>query len=128
MVDFISENETIEESEETRIAFGATEDGFKAIQYLVEDKKWFEGERDAFRVALAYGAAKKITPTVGGKYKTKWNIGTLEQSGRIRTLLIEAGFTKNPYTLVNAIGDASLREIYEKAKAGHTLSSILFDS
>ena len=128
MVDFIPENETIEESEETRTNFGATEDGFKAIQYLVEDKKWFEGERDAFRAALAYGAAKKITPTVGGRYKTKWNIGTLEQSGRIRTLLIEAGFTKDHYTLVNAIGDAALREIYEKAKAGYTLSSILFDS
>ena len=128
MVDFIPENESIEESEETRTNFGATEEGFKAIQYLVEDKKWFEGERDAFRAALAYGAAKKITPTVGGKYKTKWNIGTLEQSGRIRTLLIEAGFTKDPYTLVNAIGDAALREIYEKAKAGYTLSSILFDS
>lgn len=128
MVDFTPENESIEESEETRTNFGATEDGFKAIQYLVEDKKWFEGERDAFRAALAYGAAKKITPTVGGRYKTKWNIGTLEQSGRIRTLLIEAGYTKDPYTLVNAIGDAALREIYEKAKAGYTLSSILFDS
>ena len=128
MAEFISENEIIEESEETRTNFGATEEGFKAIQYLVEDKKWFEGERDAFRAALAYGVAKKITPTVGGKYKTKWNIGTLEQSGRIRTLLIEAGFTKDPYTLVNAIGDAALREIYEKAKAGYTLSSILFDS
>jgi len=128
MVDFNSENENSNDSEETRTNFGATEDGFKAIQYLVEDKKWFEGERDAFRAALAYGAARRITPTVGGKYKTKWNIGTLEQSGRIRTLLIEAGFTKDPYTLVNAIGDAALREIYEKAKAGYTLSSILFDS
>jgi hypothetical protein len=128
MADFIIGNESIDESEETRTNFGATEEGFRAIQYLVEDKKWFEGERDAFRAALAYGAAKKITPTVGGKYKTKWNIGTLEQSGRIRTLLIEAGFTKDPYTLVNAIGDAALREIYEKAKAGYTLSSILFDS
>ena len=128
MVDFNLENENTDESEETRTNFGASEDGNKAIQYLVEDKKWFEGERDAFRAALAYGAAKKITPTVGGKYKTKWNIGTLEQSGRIRTLLIEAGFTKDPYTLVNAIGDAALREIYEKAKAGYTLSSILFDS
>ena len=128
MVDFNSENENSNDSEETRTNFGATEDGFRAIQYLVEDKKWFEGERDAFRAALAYGAARRITPTVGGKYKTKWNIGTLEQSGRIRTLLIEAGFTKDPYTLVNAIGDAALREIYEKAKAGYTLSSILFDS
>ena len=128
MVDFIPENESIEESEETRTNFGATEDGFKAIQYLVEDKKWFDDERAAFRAALAYGAAKRITPTVGGKYKSKWNIGTLEQAGRIRTLLIEAGFTKDPYTLVNAIGDAALREIYDKAKAGYTLSSIFFDN
>ena len=60
--------------------------------------------------------------------KTKWNIGTLEQEGRIRTLLIEAGFTKDPYTLVNAIGDAALRVMYEKAKNGHTLSSTLFDN
>lgn len=128
MVDFNSENESMDESEETRTNFGASEDGNKAIQYLVEDKKWFEDERAAFRAALAYGAAKKITPTVGGKYKSKWNIGTLEQAGRIRTLLIEAGFTKDPYTLVNAIGDAALREIYDKAKAGYTLSSIFFDN
>lgn len=128
MVDFISENENTQESEETRTNFGATEDGFKAIQYLVSEKGWFQDERAAFRSALAYGAARKISPTVGGKYKNKWNIGTLEQAGRIRTLLIEAGFTKDPYTLVNAIGDAALREIYDKAKAGYTLSSILFDN
>ena len=127
MVEFNLENENTDESEETRTNFGASEDGNKAIQYLVEDRKWFEDERAAFRAALAYGAAKGITPTVGGKYKSKWNIGTLEQAGRIRTLLIEAGFTKDPYTLVNAIGDAALREIYDKAKAGYTLSSIFFD-
>ena len=63
-----------------------------------------------------------------GKYHPKWNIGTLEQAGRIRTLLIEAGYTKDPYTLVNAIGDAALRDMYQKAKAGHSLSSVLFDN
>lgn len=128
MVDFNSDIDGSNESEETRSVFGASEDGNKAIQYLVTEKGWFQDERAAFRAALAYGAAKKISPTVGGKYKSKWNIGTLEQSGKIRTLLIEAGFTKDPYTLVNAIGDAALREIYEKAKAGYTLSSILFDN
>jgi len=128
MVDFNTDNESTIESEETRSVFGASDDGNKAIQYLVSEKGWFQDERAAFRAALAYGAAKKISPTVGGKYKSKWNIGTLEQAGRIRTLLIEAGFTKDPYTLVNAIGDAALREIYEKAKAGYTLSSILFDN
>ena len=116
------------EIEETRSVFGASEEGNKAIQYLVNDKKWFEDERAAFRVALAYGAARKLTPTVGEKYKSKWNIGTLEQDGRIRTLLMEAGFTKDPYTLVNALGDAALREIFEKAKAGYSLSSIMFDN
>jgi len=128
MVDFISENENAQESEETRTVFGASEDGFKMLEYLVSEKGWFQNETAAFRAALAYGAAKKISPTVGGKYKSKWNIGTLEQAGRIRTLLIEAGFTKDPYTLVNPIGDAALREIYEKAKAGYTLSSIFFDN
>ena len=128
MVDFDSENESRTEPEETRTTFGASEDGFRAIQYLVEDRGWFEDERSAFRAALAYGAARQITPTVGSKYTPKWNIGTLEQAGRIRTLLIEAGFTKDPYTLVNSIGDAALREIYEKAKAGYTLSSIFFDN
>jgi len=128
MVDFNTDNESTVDSEETRSVFGASDDGNKAIQYLVSEKGWFQDERAAFRAALAYGAAKKISPTVGGKYKSKWNIGTLEQAGRIRTLLIEAGFTKDPYTLVNAIGDAALREIYEKAKAGYTLSSILFDN
>lgn len=121
-------NENISEPEETRSVFGASEEGNTAIQYLINEKGWFKDERDAFRVALAYGAARKIQPTTGGKYKSKWNIGTLEQEGKIRTLLIEAGFTKDPYTLVNAIGDAALREIYEKAKAGHTLSSVLFDT
>lgn len=128
MVESNLDDEFIIGTEETRTVFGASEDGNKAIQYLVGEKGWFHDERAAFRVALAYGAAKKISPTIGGKYKSKFNIGTLEQSGRIRTLLIEAGFTKDPYTLVNAIGDAALREIYEKAKAGYTLSSILFDS
>jgi hypothetical protein len=128
MVDSNTGNESNIELEETRVNFGASEDGRKAIEYLVNEKNWFQDERTAFRAALAYGAAKKIKPTEGGKYKPKWNIGTLEQAGRIRTLLIEAGFTKDPYTLVNAIGDAALREIYEKAKAGHTLSSILFDN
>ena len=128
MVDFNQENDGASESEETRSVFGASEDGNKAINYLVTEKGWFQDERAAFRAALAYGAAKKISPTVGGKYKSKWNIGTLEQAGKIRTLLIEAGYTKDPYTLVNAIGDAALREIYDKAKAGYTLSSILFDN
>ena len=128
MVDSSSDNHDMTESEETRSDFGASEEGNRAIQYLVEEKGWFQDERAAFRAALAYGASKKIEPTVGGKYKSKWNIGTLEQAGRIRTLLIESGFTKDPYTLVNAIGDAALREMYEKAKAGYTLSSILFDS
>ncbi len=123
-----SENVNSNELEATRTTFGASEDGFKAIEYLVKDKGWFKGEVEAFRTAIAYGAATKIAPTVGGKYKTKWNIGTLEQDGRIRTLLIEAGFTKDPYTLVNAIGDAALRVMYEKAKNGHTLSSTLFDN
>jgi hypothetical protein len=127
MADLNAGLENASESEETRSVFGASEEGNRAIQYLVDEKKWFEDERAAFRAALAYGAAKKIEPTVGEKYKSKWNIGTLEQAGRIRTLLIEAGFTKDPYTLVNAIGDAALKEIYEKAKSGYTLSSILFD-
>ena len=113
-------------TEETRSVFGATEEGNRAIQYLVNEKKWFEDEKACFRTALAYGASKGLTPTVGGKYKSKWNIGTLEQNGRIRTILIEAGFTKDPYTLVNALGDAALRDMYEKAKTGHSLSSILF--
>ena len=128
MVESSSENHEMTESEETRSVFGASEEGNRAIQYLVEERGWFQDERAAFRAALAYGASKNIEPTVGGKYKSKWNIGTLEQAGRIRTLLIESGFTKDPYTLVNAIGDAALREMYEKAKAGYTLSSILFDS
>ena len=128
MAEYNSDVDGLNESEETRSVFGASEDGNKAIQYLVTEKGWFQDERAAFRAALAYGAAKKISPTVGGKYKSKWNIGTLEQSGKIRTLLIEAGFTKDPYTLVNALGDAALREIYEKAKSGYTLSSILFDN
>jgi hypothetical protein len=126
MTDFVSETPN-SESEETRTNFGASEEGNRAIQYFVSEKGWFSNETAAFRAALAYGAARKIEPTVGGKYKTKWNIGTLEQAGRIRTLLVESGFTKDPYTLVNAIGDAALREMYEKARAGHTLSSILFD-
>ncbi len=128
MVDSSSNNLNMKESEETRSVFGASEEGNRAIQYLVEEKGWFQDERAAFRAALAYGASKKIEPTEGGKYKSKWNIGTLEQAGRIRTILIESGFTKDPYTLVNAIGDAALREIYEKAKAGYTLSSIFFDN
>jgi hypothetical protein len=127
MSDSSSNDLNMTESEETRSVFGASEEGNRAIQYLVEEKKWFMDERAAFRAALAYGASRKIEPTVGGKYKSKWNIGTLEQAGRIRTILIESGFTKDPYTLVNALGDAALREMYEKAKAGHTLSSILFD-
>lgn len=128
MVETNPHNEEISESEVTRKVFGATEDGFKAIDYLVDEKGWFDNEYTAFRVALAYGASRKIVPTIGGKYTSKWNIGTLEQEGRIRTLLIEAGFIKDPYTLVNAIGDAALREIYDKAKAGYALSSILFDN
>ena len=128
MVDSNSKDEIENGPEETRTVFGASEDGFKAIEYLVKDKGWFEEERAAFRAALAYGASRKISPTQGGKYKPKWNIGTLEQAGRIRTLLIEAGYTKDPYTLVNAIGDAALRDMYQKAKAGHSLSSVLFDN
>lgn len=128
MVDFNSEDESQTDSEETRINFGASEEGNRAIQYLVVDKGWFKKEQEAFRTALAYGAARKIEPTIGGRYITKWNIGSLEQGGKIRTLLIEAGFTKDPYTLVNAIGDAALREMYVKAKAGYSLSSILFDN
>lgn len=115
------------ETEQTRIVFGASEDGFEAIDYLVEEKKWFVDERTAFRTALAYAAAKKLVPSSGVKYTSKWNIGTLEQSGRIRALLIESGYTKDPYTQVNALGDAGLKEIYAKARAGYTLSSILFD-
>lgn len=127
MTVFDADRQDINQSEETRSVFGASEEGNRAIQFLVTEKEWFVDERAAFRAALAYGAARKIQPTVGGKYKSKWNIGTLEQEGKIRTLLVEAGFTKDPYTLVNAIGDAALKEMYEKAKAGYTLSSILFD-
>ena len=115
------------EPEETRTVFGASEEGFEAINYLVEEKKWFIDERTAFRTALAYAASKKLNPSSGVRYKSKWNIGTLEQAGRIRPLLIEAGYSKDPYTHVNALGDAGLKEIYVKAKAGYTLSSILFD-
>ena len=127
MNDFNAIND-LDETEETRSVFGASEEGNKAIQYLVNEKKWFEDEKAAFRVALAYGAARKLSPTVGEKYKSKWNIGTLEQDGRIRTLLLEAGFTKDPYKIVNALGDAALREIFERAKAGYSLSSIIFDN
>ena len=122
-----NESNAEEQAEETRTVFGASEDGFEAINYLVEEKKWFVDERTAFRTALAYAAARNLNPSSGVKYKSKWNIGTLEQSGRIRALLIEAGYTKDPYTFVNALGDAGLKEIYSKARAGYTLSSILFD-
>lgn len=120
----ISENE---QAEETRTVFGASEDGFEAINYLVEEKKWFVDERTAFRTALAYAVARKLNPSSGVKYKSKWNIGTLEQSGRIELLLIEAGYSKDPYTFVNALGDAGLKELHIKARRGYTLSSILFD-
>jgi hypothetical protein len=124
----VSDSQPIQDVEATRTNFGATEEGFAAIEYLVSEKGWFDSEYAAFRTALAYGAAKKIEPTVGGKYKTKWNIGTLEEDGRIRTILVEAGYTKDPYLQVNGLGDAALKEIYRKAKAGYTLSSILFDN
>lgn len=114
------------EEEETRSVFGATEEGNRAIEYLVKEKAWFDDERAAFRVAIAYGLAKGIQPTVGGRYKSKWNIGTLEQNGRIRALLIQAGYGKDPYTYVNAIGDAALREMFDRAKSGYSLSNLLF--
>ena len=62
MVDSNSKDEIENGPEETRTVFGASEDGFKAIEYLVKDKGWFEEERAAFRAALAYGASRKISP------------------------------------------------------------------
>lgn len=121
-----SEIESLED-EVTRTNFGASEKGNEAIQYLLKEKEWFTDERAVFRAAIAYGAARKLEPTQGEKYKTKWNIGTLESEGSLRLIMVQGGFTKDPYLFVNSLGDAALKVMYEKAKIGYTLSDILFE-
>lgn len=109
---------------EDRTTIGVSVAGGKCLDLLMS-KGWFDQEVVAFRVAVAYALANDLNPTVGETYTTKWNRGTLEQGTLLADLISLLRPSTRPYDLAQGLGDAGLKAMAEKARAGEGLPAML---
>jgi hypothetical protein len=97
----------------SRSTIGLTAAGERAMEVLME-KKWFATNSGAFKAAVAYAIASGVEPTVGGSFKTIWNVGTLDKSGDFSATIAQLLDVRDPWDAIQGLGDAGVRALAER--------------
>ncbi len=93
---------------------------------VVMDKKWFATNSGAFKAAVAYAIENDLPATVGGSFSTKWNVGTLDKSGDFSATIAQLLDVRNPWDVIQGLGDAGIRALAERAPVADVPTEALF--
>jgi hypothetical protein len=109
--------------EDDKVNIWLTMENDKVVDQLM-DTKLFQHKLDVAKLAMAYAMKSGIKPfdlEIKGGAGTKWNVGSVDQGGEIRSFVLEAyPGAENPYKLVQFFmnrGVALLGEIFEQNKS-----------
>ena len=99
------------ERRDDKITLGVTPAGTAALEEIM-GTGWFEEEMDAFRVAISLAFAHNLLkePSEMTGVSTKWNVGTIDPDGLLRTMvvLLSDGNGERPYAHAEARAAAGL--------------------
>ncbi len=114
---------------EDKRTLGVTSEGAEALESVM-DTGWFAEEMDAYRIAISLALANdliKDSSEMTGVY-TKWNVGTLDPDGRLRSMVLafSEGASDRPYAHAEAraaagLGYLKLRLVDEQAELADVL-------
>jgi hypothetical protein len=115
-------------SDKTQVALSI--EGNDHIEYLTKVFKLFADGQDAYRVSVALSLSRGFVETdlspVHDK-KTKYGIGTLDESGALRDLicLLRPDLSSRPYAASEWLAEMGLFTIRNEYEEGKTLTEIL---
>jgi hypothetical protein len=112
-----------------RVTVGLTQVGLGHLSEVLETG-WFEEEMDAYRVAIAVALARGLCADAGGMVgvKTKFNVGSLDNDGKLRTLIttLAPSSGDRPYEHAERLAEAGVAYLAEKlGRQGATLTDVL---
>jgi hypothetical protein len=103
--------------DQDRATVGLNATGWANMEAIMETG-WFEEQIDAYRVAIAVALAKDLAIDEGGLVgvTTKWNRGTLDKDGRVKTLIatLLPRAAQRPYDYANLLADAGIRYLRQR--------------
>lgn len=111
-------------NERDKVTVGLTPSGWTNLEALMETG-WFADQVDAYRSAIAVALARALPLQEMGLsgVTTKFNRGTLDKDGSVRTLisaLLPAARTR-PYEYAELLADAGIRYLKEALVDQHLL-------
>ena len=114
---------------EDRTTLGVTPEGQQQLEELLETG-WFDRELDAFKLAIAVALDKDLIDDEADMkgVQTKFNVGTLDRDGAVRSLLRGiAGLSEDrPYAQAERRAAAGLRFMHEQLVDAHrSISDVL---
>src|SRR5438874_7527609 len=107
-----------------KVTVGLTAEGFRNLDALVETK-WFDDGVDAYRLAIATALRHRLPVVALTGVTTKYNRGTLDKDGRVRTLIsaLAPEHAARPYEYAELLADAGLRFLKQRLVDEHLLLS-----
>jgi len=87
----------------------------------------FASELDAAKFAMGYAIKLGITPGVAEGTETKWNVGSVDSDGTLRSLL-EALFPGllEPYRAIESLIDEGIKALHQQTGGSVDVYSTLF--
>jgi len=117
------------QEKEDKRTLGVTQEGAALLESIM-DTDWFNEEMDAYRTAisLAFAHGLVVEPREMAGATTKWNIGTLDPDGKLRSMVVALSSEEvdRPYAHAERRAAAGLRYLKsrlvdEKAELSNVL-------
>lgn len=112
-----------------KVTVGLTPDGDNRLDEVMESE-FFEEELTAYRVAISVALAHDVATDRDQmkKVRTKFNVGSLEEDGRLRELievLRPYAGADQVFSLAERLADAGLRILAERVRNDKPLRDVL---
>lgn len=110
--------------EKDKNTIGITPTNQNILDYIFE-KRLFNDQIEVAKMALAYAISKGIKPTEVKGADTKWNVGSFDRDGKIRTLLpILFPNTNAPYRATESLVNEGLEMLADYRALHHDIDFI----
>jgi hypothetical protein len=100
----------------------------KALLMNMMERDWFKDQMDAAKFAMSFAIRTGVPPIKGEQSETVWNVGSLDSSGELRTIISAlTGEMETPYRLAEQYMNAGIEHIgllLEK-KPGTTIEELM---
>jgi hypothetical protein len=95
----------------------------------MKDEGIIDEMRDGYRLGVALAVARGIVAPEDTKFRTIFNVGSLDQDGLIRDVVSQLypEASARPYSLVQRLAEAGVAEIGRMHEGGHFRFKELFD-